>query len=278
VHIDGAPFLWLVKAILKHAPNLETIQMIPTHFERLYDSHRGACAARGVSLKAGYARPELAWGEGAHSRSKHYRAQRAFMCSLAGPQKALFDELCLFGFEAAAMARRYYDLDDAGPITQADLAKEYGMLAADNSKVSSCVLAVLYYLDETTKVGDASKRRARQMQVRVERLRPYVATAAARERLSEELGVVLADDFPLARAETLRGVVAALRDGRLDTMRRVDEKGWTALRYRFVFDVDYQREGRYRTLAEVGDLMGVTRERVRQLEERALASLGIEEE
>ena len=61
------------------------------------------CRARGVEVNSGHIRPDLVW-EDDRVVSRHYDAQRRFMSTLSGPQKALFDELLALGFDAAGLA------------------------------------------------------------------------------------------------------------------------------------------------------------------------------
>lgn len=277
VHICGTPFLWAFEELLQRLPNLKTIQVIPTMLAKCRARPHDICRARGVEVKAGHIRPDLVW-EDDRIVSRHYDAQRRFMSTLSGPQKALFDELMALGFDAAMMAQRYYRLDGGDGVTQAAIAVEFGLSAADNSRVSGCVLAVLYYLDGTMQVGETSKRRASNMRRTVERLRPYIVSIESRAKLLSELGLqVLAEDFPMARAETLRALLAAVRDGRFAAMQDRDARGAEATTLRF--GLNELERGVYRRLADVGQLMGgISRERARQLEERALKSLGIEED
>jgi hypothetical protein len=178
VHIHGNPFVWAFEEILARAPNLKVIELIPSMVPKCHpESHLRLCRERGVELKAGHVRPDLVWEED-RAVSRQYDGQRRFLLTLAGAQRDLFDELIVLGFEAAAMARRYYRLDgEEERITQSALAREYGMREAQNHVVSETVLSVLYYLDDSVEVGDRSKQRAGAMRERVERLRPYIASA-----------------------------------------------------------------------------------------------------
>jgi hypothetical protein len=271
VHIDGGPFLWTIQEILARGPRVKTIQVIPS----MYAKVRGGlalCAARGVSVVQGHHRPELRWAEH-RIISPEYEAQRKFMRWLSGTQRAEFNELIALGFEQAEIAARYYCLSDEAFMPQRLLAREYGYPEGSNAAISVTVLAVLYYLDDSVEVGDASRRRAQAMRQQVGRLRPYLASAAARQRLLDDLGVSsLAADFPLARADVLRGILAAQRDGRLAALEVSHPKHYRALALRFGLD---EAMGVYRKLEEVGKILGFTRERARQLEERALGLLNI---
>lgn len=274
VHIDGHPFVWALEEIVKHAPNVKIIQVIPSMFDKIHNSHREVCAARGVRIVPGHVRPDLAWEDG-RIISPQYQAQRKFMLGLSGEQRALFDELLALGFERAQITARYFCLGGEDYVPQRVLAEQFGFATGQNAVVSRHIVATLYYLDDTIEAGEDSKRAATTMRVTVARLRPLVATAEARVRVEAELGVQLAPNFPLARLDVLRRLVMDKRSGRLAEVLKNRPNDLRAVALRFGLD-----EGArvYRTLHVVGDMMGgVTRERARQLEERALAALGIEE-
>ena len=59
-----------------------------------------------------------------------------------------------------------------------------------------------------------------------------------------------------------------LRESILDSMENLNEREQMILKLRFGID-----DGRQRTLEEVGKVYGVTRERIRQIEEKALQKM-----
>jgi hypothetical protein len=273
VHIDGPGFLWAFEEILKRAPNLRTIQLIPSAHAKLR-GHLELCAARGVEVVRGHYKPELAW-EDDRIVNPQYEPQRRFLRTMGGDQRRLFDELLAMGFESATIAARYFCLNDEPYAPMRVLVDEYDYSKGHVSIISVKVLSVLHYLDDTTVVGDAARLAAATMRARVGRLRPYLASADLRRRLAEEMGLpALPATLPLARAETLKAVLKAKRDGRIAAIRAEHPRDHEALVLRF----GLEEVGVYRTLLEVGQRMGgITRERARQLEERGLSLLGISE-
>jgi Sigma-70, region 4 len=276
VHINGHPFLWAFEEILSRAPRLKVIQVIPSMLGKCHqDSHYRLCRERGVGIKAGHVRPEMVWTED-RVCSKHFDAQRKFLATMTGPQRALFDELDALGFEAAAIVRRYYGLGGEERMSQRLLALEYGY-GYHNASISGIVLGVLHYLDDTTEVGIVSRRRAVAMKNKVARLRAYVASTEGRAKLVRDLGFEPCEAFPLARVEVLKALLEAQRSGKLAALAQRDPRAHQALTLRFGFDGEPGKT--YRVLTEVGEMMGgVTRERARQLEERALGTLNILED
>jgi hypothetical protein len=277
VHINGPLNLWAVEGILQQAPNLKTIQVIPSMFKKLHpDSHLRLCQERGVAVVTGHVRPELVWEEG-RIVSPHYQAQKAFLTGVSGDQKKLFDELIALGFEAALMTSRYYCLNGEEFLSQRALCADFGYGENINHYFSAKINAVLCYLDEAFEASLASKRLAKALRANVIRLRPYLESAELRKQCAERLRIPqLASKFPLARLDTFEKLLEAFRSGRLAQFALESPDDHRALVLRF--GLEELALGAYRTLEEVGNLTGVTRERVRQREERALKILGITEE
>ncbi|MTA10926.1 MAG: sigma-70 family RNA polymerase sigma factor, partial [Actinobacteria bacterium] len=80
-----------------------------------------------------------------------------------------------------------------------------------------------------------------------------------------ELGDLIADDAAISPYES--AAAALERRALVDQLRRLEEREEQVLRSRFGID-DHPM-----TLAEIGEKMGITRERVRQIEARALGKL-----
>jgi len=101
-------------------------------------------------------------------------------------------------------------------------------------------------------------------------------TRAARQPISlerpvgEEEEEKLADFIPDQSAPALTDTVAQklLRDHMNDVLSQLQDREQTVLRLRFGLE-----DGRTRTLEEIGEVLGVSRERVRQIEREALRKL-----
>ncbi len=274
-HITGIPFLWAVELILERAPNLKTLQVIPSMLVKIHGRHRALCAARGVTIAGGHCRPELAWDEDEVSRSRTYEPQRRFMAELKGEQRSLFDELMAMGFESATMASRYFCLDGEPRVSLRTIGDLYGFKTGE-TLISAHVQAVLRYLDPGFETGLISNQRARTMAASVGRLRPMLQSAQLLQERMDAAGIErLPDGFPLSRFDVLVELVAAKRDGRLQALA----KKWPAVHEALLVRFGLKGESRYRTLVEVGAALngGVSRERARQLEEKGLAMLEISE-
>lgn len=277
VHFDGQPFVWAIEALIEKAKGLKTIQLIPAAYYRFRGRGRELCDAARVQVVAGRVREELAWEDG-RVGNPLYDEQRHFMERLSGEQKLLFDELIALGFAAAEVTSRYFCLRGEEYVPQRLIAEEFGYAKGHVSVISAMVLSVFRYLDETVEVGEISKRRARSMQVRADKLRPLLASAEERRRVAREIGVPrLPASLPLARIGVYRAVLGAFFADGLARLSSKHQRAYEAIVLRFV--LQSLDDPTYRTLSEVGDLMGgITRERVRQLEEIALKILGIEDE
>lgn len=273
VHINGHPFVWLIEIILRDAPDVQVIQVIPTALRKVSETHRALCEPRGVVFQAGHCRPELAWDEDRFNVTESFAAQRKFLDGLAGEQKALYDELLAFGFEEAEIVRRYFGPgEDIPGVTQQELADEFGLRS--NASVSYRVQGVLLYLDPTFQTGEVGNRIARGLTLRVARLRDTFAEHEAKERVLQRLGVEsIPEGMPLERVLVLESVLAAQKSGGLALLRRHNQRQYEVVCLRYGLLDGW----RYKRLKEIGERYGVSRERIRQLEAEAFAFLGIED-
>ncbi len=271
-HIHGHPYLWAIRKILERADNLRVLEVVPTMEDALHDSHLGLCRARNVEVRTGYDRPQLAW-EG--TRSPYYVNQRAFLSSLQGEQKALWDELLQMGFDLAWMTSRYFCLEGEAFLSQRLISKEFGYTAGPRT-VSCAVGAVFHYLDPSFVTGENSMQRAETMHVKVDKLRRVIVSERARHQLAADLGVpYLPDGLPALRLGMYRELIVATRDGRMAKLERNNPKAALALQRRY--GLDDLGEPVFRTLRVVGDepKFGVSRERIRQLAVQGLQFLDI---
>jgi len=274
VHLHGHPYVWVVEAVLAQAPNLRRLQVIPSMVRACKETVRTLCAARGVQIVAGHHRPDLAWAEDEIRHTPLYGHYQRFLRGLAGIQYEQFQELLVMGFEAAQLAARYYCLASEAPITLRVLADDHGLESI--SGASSHIHAVFYYLDSSIQAGKASVRLARNLYLRVVRLRPLLASVAALDAQLRAHGVTaLPAGFPLSRLDIYLDLVAASRDGRLASLKADRPKAHQALILRFGLEGEFV----YRTLREVAVLFGgVTREWIRLLETQGLTRLNIVDE
>lgn len=277
VHIDGMPFLWAITLILEMAPNVKTIQVTPLMKRKLHPrSHLRLCEERGVEVATGYHKPE---GSGARRKplSPFYERQRKFFRTLEGEQKALFDELLAMNFDAAIMTARYFCLNDEEYVAQRTLAEEYCFEKSDERQVSMRTNAIIYYLDPSFDAGERSQQFANMLKRRVENLRPFLRSAELRQRLCEQLGLTrLPDQLPIWRIQVFRGLLQARKDGRLQRLMAEHNRPYRAITLRF--GIEEEEPTQYRRLEQIGKVLDLTRERVRQLEAAALEALGIEDE
>lgn len=273
VHVLGHPFLWLVQLILDQAPDVHVIQVLPTYLRKLSTAHRALCAARGVVIEGGRYKPEGAWDDDRFNITGSYAAQKRFLDTLIGEQKALYEELLAFGFEEGEIVRCYYAPGEGVPgRTQQEIADEFGL--RDNAAVSYRVQAVLRYLDPAFQTGASAQQRALTLVSRVARLRESFAEVEARQRVLARLGVAsLPERMPLERVLVLEALLSAQKTGALAELRSLDERLHEIVTLRYGLAGGW----RYKILSEIGAQFGVSRERIRQLEEQAFAFLGIED-
>lgn len=278
VHIQGHLFLWALEKILEEAPNLRQIRVIPRARGKLGVRHEKLCREYEVEIITGHHRPSMIWKKN-ENRSPFYQEQQSFLLNLKGEQKRLFDEMLLFRFEEAEITARYFCLNGENYIGQRELGLEYGFDEMKYAQVSSIINAVLVYLDPTFEAGNTSLRRAEDLRRKVRRIRKHFYYDTQRRRLADKLlneyGYHLAGNFPLARVHVLIKVLRAYKLGRMEKLRVKNERQWKILM--LYYGIDSLGKKEIFTLADIGRSMNITRERVRQLKEEALAFLRIED-
>ncbi|MBP7006251.1 hypothetical protein KBB27_03980 [Patescibacteria group bacterium] len=282
VHIDGQPFLWVVVEILARAPNLKTIQVIPSAYDHMNPkTHLKLCQDRGVQVVKGHHRPGLAWEEG-EIRNPNYDQQKLAFLALGADAAVLFDEICSLGFEEALITSRYFCLKGEKYSPQREIGKEFGLMerASGATRVSARIYAVMKYLDPSMDVGSlVANRLAKSMKKRVERLRIYLANAHAKEELIRALGIPhLPTNMPLAYYEELEAVLNKIASPAMSRLAGSEPRLHTLVLRRYGLEQWENKKvvGSFRTLEELGKIEGVTRERVRQLLEKAYEILDIE--
>jgi len=284
VHIVDYPFLWLVKLIIKEAPNVQCIQVIPKKKNSLRSSVKKLCAKHRVQLVLGHVRPDLIWEDG-RNVSPHYQVQQKFFLNLSGEQLALYEELQQFGFDVVSILQRYFllgEFEGEEFLPMRELAKEYGL----NSHLSFSlrINGVIRYLDPTFSCSKKAVGFANNLQQKVVRLRRSLlageSQAEALKAIEEEMnnfGIKnLPENFPLGRFRIYAAILKAEKDGRLNLLKKNSPLDYRALALRFGLN---EKAPRYKTLCEVGELLkkeGVSRERARQLEAKALLFLELD--
>ncbi|MEK7570197.1 MAG: sigma factor-like helix-turn-helix DNA-binding protein [Patescibacteria group bacterium] len=283
VHFDGHPFLWALKRVLRKAPNLKIVR-IPPGSERIISGHyRALCTARDVAIVFGYEQPDSCWSAG-ENRSRAYAGQRTFLLQLQGLRRKQFEKLLRYNLHCARMTARYFCLQGEEFITQSAVGMQFGFSERCNSYVSVQVNAVLLYL----RYGARDFHPAPSVYAYVKRVHSQVKAYEKQERkkamrqrelqnharLSRALQVsALPQKFPICRLGTFRKILSARRRGQLEKMQQSDPRLSQVLILRF--GLDMSDAGVYRTLQQVADKMSVTRQRVQQLEVKALTRLRI---
>ncbi len=273
VHVNGHLFLWAIRHILKLAPNLKTIRIIPKNERRLHDSHRQACAEKRVQIITGHHWPQCVWREN-RIVSRHYQSQRRFFLNLKGEQQALFEELLRLGFEQAQIVSRYFCLSGEDFVHQSQIAGEFGF-GQEERHVSMRVNAVIHYLDPTFESGDRPNQIASAMKRRVSRIRSLLAEEAGLREIAGKLGFErLPENLPLSRLPILEALIEAKKDGRLAKLQAENPREYLVVAKRYGLE-----DNIFRILKEIAEPLGVTTmERVRQIEADAFSLLGITDE
>lgn len=271
VHFNGYPYKHVIRTVLDRCPNLQVVQVIPTALRNVGDEARGWLAARGVDLRSGHVRPEMAWA-GERIIGVTYEPRRRFMLSLAGDQRVRWDEIVAMRFTCALVTARYLCLGDEPfvPLREVALLLDYNGRA--ESLMSAMVSTVIRYLDPEHEVSPDTLPRVANLYRSVERLRPVLASAAEQVRVARELGLErLPADLPLAKLEALTAVVRARQLGRFEAL---DERDRDVVTLRFGLGSDQ----RCWTFPEIAAKYRLTKQRMQQVEARAMARLGVRDD
>lgn len=269
VHVDGFPFLWAVKRIIKQAPHVKIIQVIPRNLRRLGPSATKLCQHHKVEVVTGHWNPKLAWKDG-DLRSPSYKGQRDFLLTLDGEQKDLFAELLEFNILPALMASRYFCLQDEAYIPYGQLLLEFGFVEdVSDSYISSLVNSVFCYLDQEFSASAQARQRVQVTQDRVLRIRKQIALAeqdiARRDEIRKISDRPIPDGLPLRYYDKYQVLVVALLEGKLEELKKHNfpgqRKAYKLICLRYGID-----DNKFRTFKLLGAMLNVTKARAHQLE------------
>ncbi|MDP3661736.1 MAG: hypothetical protein Q8R17_02720 [bacterium] len=273
VHIHGHLFFWILKEILKRAPHLKVLRVIPKALWKLTDSHRALLNERGVQLVTGHQRPEFVW----HFEKrlpKEYEAQQKYLKNLPGPQYELFDELLTYGLKPALIASRYFCLNNEPRVTLTNLLREFGQLEHP-SHTHDIVHGVLHYLNPRPDSAKGVKREATQLKNKVARIRLRNQKKAEKdeeiERLTQNLGIeTLPKGLRPLQYAVFEQVWRAFQSGRLESVLGKDSREFCVVKQLWGLE-----NGAVSTPKQVGEIYRVCRECIRQIEKSAFEKVGV---
>lgn len=271
VHICGYLFLWVLEEILKQAPNLKVLRVIPRELHRLHKySHLKLLNEHGVEVIVGHQKPSAAW----HAERRvpqGYEAQRQYLKNLAGPQKELFDELLKYGLKYARMISRYFCLNGEAYVTFGNLAVGFGY-ALHASYAHDVIHGVLHYLAPRSDSTKAAKQKAVALKAHVARIRLREAKRERMRGYTQGLGIAtLPANLKPAQYALFEKVLRAHQSGRLESaLKEKDSRALCIVKERWGL-----KDGVVRTHKEMGDIYGVSRQRAQQIEQFALELVGI---
>lgn len=276
-HIDGYPNVWAIEEILKRAPHLKAIEVLPVMFEHIKESALEVVKPRGVVFVQGFAVPELAWADTDDIRPPFWQRHRMFFRTLKGQKKELFEELLEFKIRAGLMTARYFCLDDEPYKAMRNLREEFDV--GHIHAFSMMVNAVIHYLDQTWPIGHRSFLFVATLRRKVERMREEKKEREARlaqlraAGLQKEAFIKGKNQVRRVNAELL-GVLFDCKDkGYLAELAKIDQRAHDALVQRQ--GVTTREDPQPQTLDALGQKWNVTRERIRQLEEKGFKLLGV---
>ncbi len=276
IHIQGHLFLWLLKEILKRAPNLKVIRVIPTEFRNLRGRHCRLLIDNGITVIKGHQRLCKIW-QADRKLPEKYRLKREYLKNLPAPQKKLFDELLGFELKSALITARYFCLNDEPYAPFSDIMTEFGYTSS-RSCVHDIVYSVLYYLDPSfnSSRNKSVKRRATTLRVTVNRMRRQKAKKEAFDNKVHELvkssGIRgLPENLKPSQWDLFEKVLHAHQSGRLEgVLKDKHDKALCIIRQRWGLE-----DGVFRTLSSLAKMYGVSKTRIGQIETHAFILLGI---
>lgn len=276
VHINGQPFLWVIKEILQKCSKLETIQVIPSMEVKVGKTARELCRRRKVEVVTGHWRPEMVWEKG-RIVSHTYWHDKAFFLNLSDEQEKLFQELLIMGFVGARMTARYFCLKDEPYITQQELGSDFGFdKHSANRTCCKKINAVKRYLDPYFETPSEVVVAALNIKKKVKRIRSMLEQDADGRKLvnfANRMGLSGAiKNLPLIRVELFKQLATKYAAGELKQLEKEKPKKHKIFYLRFGID----GKG-YKTLEYVGNIYGISRERVRQIEVECLRYIGLNE-
>lgn len=96
--------------------------------------------------------------------AERYQAQLKFMHNLTRERRSLFDRMVLADMDEARMVRLYFGLDGQAPMSQRDVAAQFGLR---QSTVSLIINAVLMVLDPSQPGSQAARDRSESLSRRL---------------------------------------------------------------------------------------------------------------
>lgn len=266
VHVDGHLFVWALKVILERTPNLKKLRLIPS--AKVTDTHIRMLDIRGVELVRGHHNLSLAWKVGEIRRDADYDKKLAVIKGLRPEGVALFEELISMGFEDAVIVSRYFCLKGETGITQRKLGIEFG---GPNTYISLVINSVLHYLDPSFEASIQAQRRSSGIKSRVCRTRILIGETEKMKEFLSSLGIsALPEGMPMSHVDTLEVIHMARQSGKLESLYLKNPRAYEILCSRWGI-----KDGRFRTFEEIGKTYSVTRERIRQIQQKAFVELGI---
>jgi len=185
---------------------------------------------------------------------------------LRSPQvRAKLNEAIQAGCPAARVTSRYFCLGGEPFVAQGEVGELCGIRSA--ALASSYVYGMLVYLGLYP--GAAIPYwlpRIRGIEKRVDRYRRKRVAAVSKAERLQRLGLPEVPDVPAHLWPLLVEIRRARDDGRMDALDP---------RTRSIIERHWGLTGASETLQEIGDGLDLTRERIRQIEARGLARMGV---
>lgn len=286
VHIDGPPYFWVVEKIVTTLPSLKVLRITRT-MKRLFGTrHMALLESKGVRLKFGYHRPELAWRDDEIRNKKRFDKKAEWFRNLPPAQKGLFQELlALDDADDARVASRYFCLKGESYIPTYEVGRRFGYSSScASSLVSFKISSVCKLLNDTLEMSSDCKLLGDALETpsgvcaHVRALWQKIEAARDTRRKREEEWILfkvfgvesLPDGIPPSEIATYCVLCELFWEGELHGRLARFVRGLKTLKLRYGLP-----RGPFRTYESVGQEFGRSGESVRRAEARAFKLLGI---
>jgi len=267
VHMVPQISLRKLRSLVKQCPSLERLILPPSHYERLISKcHLDFLQAQGVEVSYGYwnYREALTMPPGAQ-----YKEKQTFYRNLTPSALARLNKLRSFGFEEMTLLERYLCVNGGRKISFLKLAKQVGM---SEGHLSILLNALLLYLGAPPELAGMSypvEARARGIDGTAQRLEMELKDASTRSEF--EKYKPLPPNLPPYSWDRFRRLSEMEYEmpEKFRELKEANPKQYWSLIYNLGLNETYK------TLENIGEELGVTKERVRQLRNEALEILGI---
>lgn len=266
VHMVPQISLRKLSSLARQCPSLERLILPPSHERTISKCHLDSLQAHGIAVSYGYwtYREVITMPPDAQ-----YKEKQTFYRNLTPSALARLNKLRSFGFEEMTLLERYLCVNGGRKISFFKLAKQVGM---SDRYLTISLNALLLHLGAPSELAGVScsvEAKARTIDRTVERLEMGLKDASFRSEIGKYK--LLPPNLPPYSWDRFRRLTKMEYETpeKFRELKEANPKQYCSLIYNLGLN------GVYKTLEQIGEELGLTKERVRQLRNEALEILGI---